>query len=117
MQKELNGFDFHAFGRELKRNRIERGLSQKDLGLLVDRTQRSIMNFENKGQMPTLDVFYKLVTFLGISVDALFYPDFNCEKSEARQKLDFFLKEMDEKDISIMIGTAKAIMEAKNMDE
>lgn len=117
MQREIKSFDFHAFGKELKKKRLEHGISQKDLGILVDRTQRSIMNFENNGQMPTLDVFYKLVTYLGISVDALFYPDFSCEKSEARQKLDFFLNELDEKDILILIGTARAILEAKNMDE
>ena len=60
--------DFHALGREIKRKREAKGWTQEYLAQLVDRTPRSIMYMENRGQHPSLNVFYKLVTLLEISV-------------------------------------------------
>lgn len=110
MHIQLKDLDFHPLGREIKQRRLETGLSQRELGLLVDRTQRSIMNFENKGQMPTLDVFYKIVTFLGISVDKFFYPESSIYKDDNRVLLNRLLNEMTEREIAILIGTAKSII-------
>ena len=67
--------DFHALGREIKRKREEKGWTQEYLAQLVDRTPRSIMYMENRGQKPSLNVFYQLVTLLEISVDQFFFPD------------------------------------------
>lgn len=91
-------------------------MSQKGLGMLVDRTQRSVMNFENKGKMPTLDVFYKIVTILGISVDQFFYPS-PLKGTDTRKSLDFLLDKMDEKELSIVIGAAQAIINAKDIEK
>ena len=54
--------DFHALGREIKRKREAKGWTQEYLAQLVDRTPRSIMYMENRGQKPSLNVFYQLVT-------------------------------------------------------
>ena len=66
--------DFHALGREIKRKREAKGWTQEYLDQLVDRTTRSIMYMENRGQKPSLNVFYQLVTLLEISVDQFFFP-------------------------------------------
>ena len=68
--------DFHALGREIKRKREEKGWTQEYLAQLVDRTPRSIMYMENRGQKPSLNVFYQLVTLLEISVDQFFAGNF-----------------------------------------
>ena len=44
--------DFHALGREIKRKREAKGWTQEYLAQLVDRTPRSIMYMENRGQKP-----------------------------------------------------------------
>ena len=49
--------DFHALGREIKRKREAKGWTQEYLAQLVDRTPRSIMYMENRGQKPSLNVF------------------------------------------------------------
>ena len=41
--------DFHALGREIKRQREAKGWTQNYLAQLVDRTPRSIMYIENRG--------------------------------------------------------------------
>ena len=42
--------DFHALGHEIKRKRKEKGCTQDYLAQLVDRTPRSIMYMEIRGQ-------------------------------------------------------------------
>ena len=66
MYQDNRRLDFHALGREIKRKREAKGWTQEYLAQLVDRTPRSIIYFENRGQNLSLNAFYKNVT--GISV-------------------------------------------------
>ena len=50
MYQDTRRLDFHALGREIKRKREAKGWTQEYLAQLVDRTPRSIMYFENRGQ-------------------------------------------------------------------
>ena len=88
MYQDERRLDFHALGREIKRKREAKGWTQEYLAQLVDRTPRSIMYFENRGQHPSLNTFYKIVTLLDISVDQFFYPDKQNEESDCRQHID-----------------------------
>lgn len=54
MYQDERRLDFHALGREIKRKREAKGWTQEYLAQLVDRTPRSIMYFENRGQHPSL---------------------------------------------------------------
>ena len=106
--------DFHALGREIKRKREEKGWTQEYLAQLVNRTPRSIMYIENRGQYPSFDTFYQLVTLLEISVDQFFFPDKTAEKSTQRRQLDTLLDSMSDKGIRIVTATAKEIAEVEN---
>lgn len=83
--------DFHALGREIKRKREEKGWTQEYLAQLVDRVPRSIMYIENRGQHPSLNTFYQLVTLLDISVDQFFFPDPNTGESSCRKQIDILI--------------------------
>jgi DNA-binding XRE family transcriptional regulator len=56
MYQDNRRLDFHALDREIKRKREAKGWTQEYLAQLVDRTPRSIMYFENRGQHPNLNV-------------------------------------------------------------
>ena len=99
--------DFHALGREIKRKREEKGWTQEYLAQLVDRTPRSIMYMENRGQHPSLNVFYKLVTLLEISVDQFFFPDKLNGESTCRKQIDVMLNTMNEKELTVMKATER----------
>ena len=91
MYQDTRRLDFHALGREIKRKREAKGWTQEYLAQLVDRTPRSIMYFENRGQHPSLNTFYQIVTLLDISVDQFFYPDRQNGESDCRQHIDRLL--------------------------
>lgn len=109
--------DFHALGREIKRKREEKGWTQEYLAQLVDRTPRSIMYMENRGQKPSLNVFYQLVTLLEISVDQFFFPDKLNGESTCRKQIDVMLNTMDEKELTVMKYTAEGLQRARETED
>ena len=116
MYQDTRRLDFHALGREIKRKREAKGWTQEYLAQLVDRTPRSIMYFENRGQHPSLNTFYQIVTLLDISVDQFFYPDRQNGESDCRQHIDRMLNSMDENELTIMEATAEGIQKAREME-
>ena len=66
MYQDNSRLDFHALGREIKRKREAKGWTQEYLAQLVDRTPRSIIYFENRGQHLSLNAFYKNVTVISV---------------------------------------------------
>ena len=109
--------DFHALGREIKRKREAKGWTQEYLAQLVDRTPRSIMYIENRGQHPSLNTFYQLVTLLEISVDQFFFPDQLNGESSCRKHIDVLLNSMNEKELTIMEATAEGLQKARRTEE
>lgn len=117
MYQDERQLDFHALGRAIKRAREAKGWTQEYLAQLVDRTPRSIMYIENKGQHPSLNVFYKLVTLLDISVDQYFFEDQKNGSSARRKHIDLLLNSMNEKELIIMEATAEGVKKAREAEE
>jgi len=113
MYQDTRRLDFHALGQEIKRKRKEKGWTQEYLAQLVDLTPRSIMYIENRGQHPSLNVFYLLVTLLDISVDQFFYPASESVSSDCRKHIDLMLNSMDERELIIMESTAEGIEKSR----
>ena len=69
MNQDERRFDFHGLGLAIKQAREERGWTQAYLAELVGKTDRTIMSIENKGQHPSLQIFFELMLRYNISVD------------------------------------------------
>ena len=117
MRNSDNLYNFKAFGQAIKAARENRGWTRDQLAEIVDLAPRYIMSIENKGQHPSFQVFYELVTLFNISVDQFFFPESNMEKSTRRRQLDSQLDQMDDTDLIIMAATAEGIQEAKGIVE
>lgn len=117
MEEMERRFDFHRLGLAIKDAREKRGWTQAYLGELLDRTDRTIMSIENKGQHPSLNTFYRIVTLLGISVDQYFYEDSGKKVSPRRKRLDVILDTMDEKELMVMESTAEGLQKARKSEE
>lgn len=106
-------FDFHALGREIKRKRKEKGWTQEYLAQLLDRTPRSIMYMENRGQHPSLNVLFKIAMLLDISIDQFFFPAKCNGENERRKHIDRLLNSMDERELIIMETVAEGIEKSR----
>lgn len=109
-------FDSHALGREIKHKRKEKGWTQEYLAQLLDRTPRSIMYMENRGQHPSLNVLFKIATLLEISIDQFFFPAKCSMEDECRKHIDRMLSSMDERELAIMEATAEGIVKSREVE-
>ena len=110
-------YDFKAFGAAIKAARKEYGESRKKVSDELYISPRYLANIENKGQQPSLQVFYDLVTRYHISVDQFFFPNDNVEKSTQRRQLDTLLDSMSDKGLRIVAATAKEITEVEKEND
>ena len=117
MRDTVNKLDFQPIGQAVKDARESRGITRERLAEEMDLAPRYIMSIENKGQRPSLQVFYELVSIFDISVDQYFFPDKPVEKTSRRKQLDSLLNSLSENDLIILEATAKAILEAKAAGE
>ncbi|WP_089283836.1 helix-turn-helix transcriptional regulator [Anaerovirgula multivorans] len=117
MYQDERKLDFKPLGRALEKAREGKGWTQEYLAQLVDRTPRSIMYIENRGQHPSLNKFYLFVTLLDISVDQFFFPSDESSGSNRRNQVDFMLNAMDEKELIVMEATAEGLKKARGTEK
>ena len=117
MRKKEYKYDFRAFGLAIKEARKKRGLTREQVGAMIEIDPRYLTNIENKGQHPSLQVFYDLVSLLNISVDEFFLPASDLDKSTRRRQLEKQLDNLSDKDLIIMESVADGIIKFKKIKE
>ena len=113
MRKKEDRYDFSELGLAIKEARVKKGLTREQLAGMIEIDPRYLTNIENKGQQPSLQVFYDLVTSLNISVDEFFLPNSNIEKTSRRRQIDNLLNSFDDKDLSIVESLIYGIINSK----
>lgn len=109
-------FDFHGLGLALKKAREERGWTQAYVAELVGKTDRTIMNIENKGQHPSLQVLYDLVSLLNVSVDEFFLPAADLAKSTRRRQIEKQMDSFTDKELMLIESLANGICKIKETE-
>ena len=115
MRRPVPLYDFTAFGKAIKAARMAKGESRKNVSDDMDISPRYLANIENKGQQPSLQIFYELVTRYDISVDQFFLPNKEVSKTTERRQLDTLLDGMSDNGLHIVTETAKAVIEVENI--
>ena len=117
MRKKEDKYDFRAFGLAIKSARKKQNLTREQVGAMIEIDPRYLTNIENKGQHPSLQVFYDLVSLLNISVDEFFLPASDLDKSTRRRQLEKQLDNLSDKDLVIMESVADGIIKSKEVAE
>ena len=117
MRKKEDKYDFRAFGLAIKVARKKQNLTREQVGAMIEIDPRYLTNIENKGQHPSLQVFYDLVSLLNISVDEFFLPASDLDKSTRRRQLEKQLDSLSDKDLVIMESVADGIIKSKEVED
>lgn len=117
MRKKEDKYDFRAFGLAIKEARKKQGLTREQVGAMIEIDPRYLTNIENKGQHPSLQVLYDLVSLLNVSVDEFFLPTDNMIKSSRRRQLEEKINQLTDTDLVIMASVIDGIMKYKRMEE
>ena len=117
MRKKEDKYDFRALGFAIKEARKKRGLTREQVGAMIEIDPRYLTNIETKGQHPSLQVLYDLVSLLNVSVDEFFLPTDNMIKSSRRRQLEEKINQLTDTDLVIMESVIDGIMKYKRMEE
>ena len=117
MRKKEDKYDFRALGFAIKEARKKRGLTREQVGAMIEIDPRYLTNIENKGQHPSLQVLYDLVSLINVSVDEFFLPTDNMIKSSRRRQLEEKINQLTDTDLVIMESVIDGIMKYKRMEE
>ena len=117
MRKKEDKYDFRAFGLAIKQARIKQGLTREQVGAMIEIDPRYLTNIENKGQHPSLQVLYDLVSLLNVSVDEFFLPSDSLAKSSRRRQLESKIDNFTDADLVIMESVADGIVKYKEMED
>ena len=109
MRRQVEKYDFKAFGEVIKAARKAKGISRNQLADKLNIAPRYIASIENSGQHPSLQIFYELVTLLDVSVDQFFFPNTETDKTTQRRQLETLLDSISDKGLRIVTATAKEV--------
>ena len=101
-------YDFKAFGAAIKAAREGRKESRKKVGDEMFISPRYLANIENKGQHPSLQIFFELIQRYHISVDQ-FLLETPPEKNTQRRQLDALLDGMSDTGMHQVFGDFRVI--------
>lgn len=115
MRKKEDKYDFRALGLAIKEARKKQGLTREQVGAMIEIDPRYLTNIENKGQHPSLQVLYDLVSLLNVSVDEFFLPASSRVKSTKRRQLENKIDNFTDADLVIMESVADGIVKSKEV--
>ena len=76
-----------------------------------------LANIENKGQHPSLQIFFELMSRYHISVDQFLFGDTTDGKTTARRQLDAQADQLTDREIGIILATVQAVLDAREKGE
>ena len=117
MRKKEDKYDFRALGLAIKEARKKQGLTREQVGAMIEIAPRYLTNIENKGQHPSLQVLYALVSLLNVSVDEFFLSSDSLAKSSRRRQLESKIDNFTDADLVIMESVADGIVKYKEMED
>src|SRR5699024_3642123 len=110
MRKKEDTYDFREFGLAIKEAHTKQSLTREQVGASIEIDSRYLTNIENKGQHPSIQVLYDLVSLLNVSVDEFFLPPSDVTKSSRRRQLERQLDSLTDRDLVIMESVTDGIL-------
>lgn len=110
-------FDFMPIGQAIKDAREVKKITRDQLAEMLGIEPRHIQSIENKGQHPSFQLFVRLITMFDISADQYIFPDKQVDKTTLRRQVDALLDTFDDKELTVIEGTANGLCKAKEQTE
>ena len=85
-------------GKRIKELRIEKGLSQQQLGEIIGVTKVSVCGYENGSRIPSLEVFEMMIELFGTTADYLLGREIVIKDDNTRE----FVGTMSQDDVNLI---------------
>jgi transcriptional regulator with XRE-family HTH domain len=118
MPKERNRAPFDSFGADMKEARKALDLSQKTLAEMVNIDPRYLANIENSGNLPSLPVFFEIVTICKLPPERYFYPELDELKDSRKVKrIITKIRLCPEQYLSVVEGTVNEVLKLDRAED
>ena len=87
------------------------------MGAKIEIDPRYLTNIENKGQHPSIQVLYDLVSLLNVSVDEFFLPATELVKSTRRIQVEQQLDQLTDTDLIIIESVVAGIIKFNEVED
>ena len=101
--------DKGELGSTIRAARLEKHLSQEELAEMVGITPTHIKHIESEHRKPSLELLYRLVWTLNLSLDALIFPERE-DGLEAYRKTERLMRQCSDKQLRILHSTIEAML-------
>lgn len=105
--------DYVALGKRIKEKRIERKLTQEQLGEICELSSAHIGHIERGTRILSVDVLFKISQALNTSVDYLLFD--SVDNNNILNSISPILNDADKKKAQTFLNTVKIL--AQNIDE
>lgn len=111
MSKRMREITFDTFrlGQAIRVAREKKQLTREQLSEILEITPRHLSDIENYGKHPSIEVLYRAVTLLDISVDQYIFTDKAPSKSSRLRRIETSLAELSEKELIIVEAVINGI--------
>ena len=96
-KRPVEKIDFGPYGSAIKAARTGQKESRNKVGDEMYLSPRYLANIENKGQHPSLQIFFELMSRYHISVDQFLFGDTTYGKTTLRRQLDALADELTDR--------------------
>ncbi len=100
-------------GTVVKSARKNKKLTQMELSEELGITPRYLQAIENENKTPSYHLLFRILSYLNIPADSVFAPQENILSSELEQLLYFIHYKCTPKEISVLLSTAKALVDTR----
>lgn len=110
MKNEQETLKSGLLGNAIRQARIENGYSQEQLAEMIDITVTHLKHLESEHRKPSVEVLFKLINVLNLSIDSLFAKDKNSLNSDYKIIL-LMLEKCDEKQLRIIKNVINGLLD------
>lgn len=99
-------------GQMIKSARRTANMTQNELSERLGVSIRYVMALENERRQPSFEMLVKLIHTLALSPEQIFYPA-DAKTENEKEQLIRLLALCDEREFSVVVATARALVESK----
>ena len=115
MLKDNDHAPFVSFGADMKKARLALGYTQKAFAEEIGIDPRYLANIENSGALPSLSVFYEIVSRCKLPIERYFYPAAaEVRESQDMERAVLKLRTCPKKFLPIIEGALDAAMKLED---
>ena len=103
-------------GNTIRKYRILRGMSQEELAEAVDITPTHLKHIESEHRKPSIEVLFRLVYVLHISLDEILLPQQARDSSEFQEALTL-LTQCSKTELSIVADLIRSLIKNRNQEK